>query len=205
MLRPSGEKATLVTAPVCPVRTTCSEPLLASHTRTVQSSELLAICRPFGENAVLLTHFLCPIKTHSSLPLSTSHTRNVWSREALTIRCPSGETATLITLFWWPLKTRSFPPIVASHTRTVLSHDPLTIQRPSGESATLVTTPSQLIVNSEGVPKFISGGRCDRIQRAPGVRSVFDCRQFSTNRHILFASGLSQGAFPAFHPVSGSM
>ena len=70
-------------------------PLAASHSRTVLSTDPLAIVRPSGLNATLLTQSPWPSSTRSSSPLAASHSRTVLSYDPLAIVRPSGLNATL--------------------------------------------------------------------------------------------------------------
>src|SRR5579872_3051816 len=63
MRPPSGENVTLNTAPSCPPIQRSRAPLSASQTRTVLSSEPLAMRRPSGEYATLFTASVCPEST----------------------------------------------------------------------------------------------------------------------------------------------
>jgi hypothetical protein len=57
---PSGENATEVIQEVCPVNgPAIASPVVASHTRIVQSDEADAMRWPSGENATEKTHPLC--------------------------------------------------------------------------------------------------------------------------------------------------
>jgi hypothetical protein len=52
MCWPSGENATDLTEPVCPVKGPVAvSPVMAFHTRIVRSSEPETMCWPSGENA----------------------------------------------------------------------------------------------------------------------------------------------------------
>ena len=74
---PSGLNATLVTAPVCPLRVRASWPVAASHTFTVPSSLAEARRLPSGLNATLMTAPVCPLRVRASWPVAASHTFTV--------------------------------------------------------------------------------------------------------------------------------
>src|SRR5712691_10863188 len=96
MCWPSGENATDLTEPVCPVKGPATvSPAMAFHTRILRSSEPEAMCWPSGENATDLTQPVCPMKGPAAVsPVVAFHTRIVASREPETMCWPSGENAT---------------------------------------------------------------------------------------------------------------
>ena len=69
-----------------PLKVVKSLPLVASHTRTVWSAEVVTTRRASGSNSALYTLSSCPFRVVISLPLLVSHTRAVLSQEAVTIR-----------------------------------------------------------------------------------------------------------------------
>ena len=95
---PSGLKATLRTAAVCPSRgwpTGC--PVVASHKRTVRSALAEARRVPSGLKATLYTVAVCPARGWpTGCPVVASHRRTVRSALAEARRVPSGLKATLL-------------------------------------------------------------------------------------------------------------
>ena len=79
----SGEKATLVTPISCPRRQAASAPVRASKTRTVLSSDAIAILEPSGEKATLLNFPSCPRTQAGSAPVGVSQRRTVLSSPRL--------------------------------------------------------------------------------------------------------------------------
>ena len=99
MFPPSGEYATLMTDPVCPVSgLPTAAPVCASQTRMVLSPDPETMFRPSGEYATLMTDKVCPINGSPMVaPVSASQIRIVLSREPETTLLPSGEYETLRT------------------------------------------------------------------------------------------------------------
>src|SRR5438876_896769 len=80
------------------------DPVCASQTRSVLSSEPDTIFFPSGENVTDLTKSVWPINGPRMVnPDSASQTRSVLSKEPDTIFFPSGEKATDATEFVWPV------------------------------------------------------------------------------------------------------
>ena len=99
-VRPSGDKATLSTEPVCPVRVFLSWPDVISHSRMLLSheadstemfNEAEARVRPSGEKSTLLTTPVCPVRVVLRCPDVISHTRTLPSEKAEARERPSGE------------------------------------------------------------------------------------------------------------------
>jgi len=70
---PSGEKARLLIAPLCPCKALSWLPFFASQTIIVLSSAPDAISVPSGEKAKAVIGFVCPSSTAVFSPLVTSH------------------------------------------------------------------------------------------------------------------------------------
>ena len=70
---PSGLKATLTSAAVCPLHVRSSWPVCAFHTFTVLSPEALARSWPFGLKATRRAAPLWPLQVKSSWPVRASH------------------------------------------------------------------------------------------------------------------------------------
>src|SRR6266702_2388966 len=100
MCWPSGENATDLTGPVCPVNGPASvSPVAAFHTRIVPLEERETMRRPSGKNATDQTGDVCPLNGPASVsPIVVFHTRIVPSSEPETMRWPSDESAMETTL-----------------------------------------------------------------------------------------------------------
>src|SRR5438477_633217 len=101
-------------------------PVSASQTRSVLSSEPDTIFFPSGEKATDQTHFVWPSNGPWMLnPVSASQTRSVLSYATHIRSFPSGEKATDLTESVWPSNgPRMLDPVSASQTRSVLSFEP---------------------------------------------------------------------------------
>src|SRR5262249_1712672 len=128
------------TPDVCPWRVAVSCLVVASHSRTVWSSEPLARVRPSGLYATEQTLFVCPWSLAMASPVATSHSHTIRSSEpeALASVVPSGLRATEATS---DCKRRVALgcPVLTSHNRTVLSREALARVVPSGLNATAFT------------------------------------------------------------------
>jgi hypothetical protein len=95
--RPSGEKETLRTQPLCsPTQT--HFPSSTRHKRTVPSLLPEAMRRPSGEKETLKpNHYASPTQTH--FPSSTRHKRTVLSSLPEAMKRPLGEKEILLTPF----------------------------------------------------------------------------------------------------------
>src|ERR1700674_2768758 len=96
MCWPSGENATELTEPVCPVKGPAAvSPVFAFQTRIDSSEEPETMCWPSGENATELTESVCPVKGPAAVsPVFAFQTRIDPSEEPETMCWPSGENAT---------------------------------------------------------------------------------------------------------------
>ena len=81
--RPSGLKATQLTALVCPLSVSVSSPVPASQTLTVLSSLAEAWRRPSRLNATPSTDLVCPLSVRISWPMPASQTFPVGCAVAL--------------------------------------------------------------------------------------------------------------------------
>ena len=92
-----GEKATELTALLCPLKTASSLPAATSQIRRFPSWPAETALVPSGENAKALTALLCPAHAANSLPVAAS--QNFTSPSSLPERAflPSGENATALT------------------------------------------------------------------------------------------------------------
>jgi hypothetical protein len=67
-------------------------PVMAFHTRIVQSCEPETMCWPSGENATNMTQSVCPVKGPATVsPVMAFHTRIALSRKPEMMYWPSDE------------------------------------------------------------------------------------------------------------------
>ena len=74
---PSGEKQTLVTESVCPMRVFKCCPVAGFHNRSVLSPLPLASMVPSGEKQTLVTDSVCPMRVFRCCPVAAFHKRTV--------------------------------------------------------------------------------------------------------------------------------
>ena len=94
---PSGEKVTLITGAVWPVKATRGVPVAISHSNTRVSSSPLTAYLPSGENATVSTSWVCPLNSRTGAPVARSQSRTVRSPLAVRINVPSAENVTSST------------------------------------------------------------------------------------------------------------
>ena len=95
--RPSGEKATELTAPVWPEKLLSSRPDAMSHSLNVLSRLPENTAQPLGEKATDSTPSVCPSKLRSSRPDAMSHSFNMPPALPESAVRPSCEMATAQT------------------------------------------------------------------------------------------------------------
>ncbi|RYP61063.1 hypothetical protein DL771_010262 [Monosporascus sp. 5C6A] len=136
---PSGEKATALTQPLCPLSVCRCAPVAASESRTVLSPEADPSVLPSGEKATALTESVCPFSVCRYAPVAASQSRTVLSYEADASVLPSREKATAITQPLCPSSVCRYAPVAASQSRILLSYEADASVLPSGEKATAMT------------------------------------------------------------------
>src|SRR5689334_13571806 len=109
-------------------------PLAAFQTRTVPSSDAVAIRFPSGEKATPMIALSCPANVTSGRPVATFQVRAVPSKEPVTMTAPSGEKATSVTSPPCPRMSRSTRPRRASAISTWCAEHTAS-RSPSGENA----------------------------------------------------------------------
>src|SRR5262245_46627506 len=154
--RPSGLKATQVTASVCPLRDSTSRASAGAQILTVSSSLPEARSLPSRLYATHRTPPSCPFNVRLSGPLSAAQTLIVAPPNE-TIRVPSGlnlalyEPVLRVSLRW---------PVLASHSLSVPSALPSRIRRPSGLKVGLLTPVTWLFrIGKDSVSRPVSASQ----------------------------------------------
>ena len=160
----SGDQATQLTSPLCPVSVRIASPVSASHSRTVSSHEPEQSRLPSGDQATPSTSPVCPLSSRSARPLAASHSRIVLSSEQDASIFPSGDQATPLTVPPCSPRIRICRPVAASHRHTCLSltttarkgrairrpgnadHSLLVLERPQEPPALQVPEPDGLVI-----------------------------------------------------------
>ncbi len=141
---PSGEKDTVSTSAVWPIKRRSSCPVCTSHNRAEPSTLAVAMVLPSGENTAVKITSVWPISCVSSSPVCVSHTCTILLPPSARMYFPSGEKSILLispSSLWysrlnWPVaisQRRALPSVVLAEVKIVL---------PSGEKVARYTPSS---------------------------------------------------------------
>src|SRR5512135_2323647 len=129
---PSGEKATLATPSVWPLKVRIGSQVSAFHRRAVLSTLAEATVLPSGEKASSHTGAVCPVNSQIVAPVCASSSRGVPAALPASRRLPSAETSISMgasSVLRWNC---AFP-LLRSHFHSVPSLLAAYNSRPSGE------------------------------------------------------------------------
>mmetsp|Transcript_20605 Transcript_20605/g.51576 ORF Transcript_20605/g.51576 Transcript_20605/m.51576 type:complete len:248 (-) Transcript_20605:2541-3284(-) len=150
----SALKSTSKTLPTCSNSATVL-PDEISHTRTILSSEAVAILSPSCEKQHALTACWCPLSSLTSLPCAPSflHTCTVPSWQHVAMRSPSRCTATPRTCAECPAYVMMHDALGSSHTLAVpsLEHDTSSFRPASDEEVMNLTSLTAPVCPSSAV------------------------------------------------------